>query len=242
MQMNYLNSLYYTFIPAAAVILSLIIGLSIKPRGIVIQMIQALAAGILLAGIAVELLPQLHFSQYGLSLSIAVLLGLVLMLILGRLNPACCSSEEKSTSLSAFISGFSIEFTINGLVIVLSVLASQFASMLTAISLAICCFVCGLSVTTRCMTVELSKQRTSMTVSLMALLFPVGGLLGMLFLNHISMLWAEEIMAFGMGVLLYIATADLLLEGFKSKSYWPKISLYLGFLLIVCINAYSHTL
>ena len=165
---------------------------------------------------------------------------LLLMLGISQLNPDCCNTEAKASPILPLVTGFSIEFLINGLVIVMAVLASQFASMITAISLAICCFVCGLTVTTRFIMVGFITKRTVISVSLMALLFPVGGVIGLLFLNHLSSFWMEEIIAFGMAILLYIATADLLLEGLKGKSNWPKVSFYFGFLLIILINARVH--
>jgi len=122
-------------------------------------------------------------------------------------------------------------------VIVLAILAGQFASFITAVSLAICCFVCGLSVTTRFISVGFSTRRTIASVLSMSALFPIGGLLGLFFLLHLSSFWMQEIIAFGLAVILYVATADLLLEGFKNNSAWAKVSFYAGFILILIINA-----
>ncbi len=237
--MNHTNpiSVFYTFLPTGAVLLALILSLSYKPKGLMINVIQAFSAGILLAGIAVDLLPQLNFSTDGFSLSIAILLGLLLMLGLTKLNPACCANENKITSLLPFVTTFSLEFFINGIVIVLSALAGQFVSMVTAISLSICCFVCGLAITTRFITVRFAAIPTTLFISLMALLFPLGGLLAYLFLLHLPTIWISDMIAFGIGVLLYITTTDLLIAGFKPKNYWPKIMFYFGFLLILWIKA-----
>ncbi len=236
-QANAINSVYYTLLPTCAVALALLAGITIKPRGVLIDIIQALAAGILLACVATELLPQLKFSQHSMSLTFSILAGLALMLSLSQINPGCCSAKSSSTPLTPFVTGFSIEFTINGLVIVLAVLAGHFAALITAVSLAICCFVCGLSVTTRFMQVGFSLRRTLLSVLVMSMLFPIGGLLGLVFLLHLSGFWRQEIVAFGLAVILYVAIADLLLEGFKNNSAWAKIAFYFGFLLILIINA-----
>lgn len=138
-----MTSILYTLIPTCAVLLALLLGLASKPKGLMLNFIQAFSAGILLASIAVDLLPQLNFSHYGISLSISMLVGLLLMLGLAKLIPNCCSSENKTAPLLPFTTGFSLEFFINGAVIVLSALAGQFVSIIVAISLGICCFVCG---------------------------------------------------------------------------------------------------
>ena len=234
------HSFYNTLIPAMAVILSLITGLTTKPKGIMVQITQALAAGILLACIAGELLPKLNFTQNPVSLSLAVISGLTLMLILSRINPGCCSSTQTATPLLPFITGFAIEFAINGLVIVLTVTASAFASLITAISLSICCFVCGLTVTTRLLHSGYNAKHTTASMLAMSTLFPLGGLFGFFSLQHLSAFWNTEIIGFGMAILLYIATADLLISGFNSKSNLPKVSFFAGFLLIVILQSMTH--
>lgn len=228
---------YYTLIPSAAVLLALVLALSIKPRGIMINMIQAFSGGILLAGIAVDLLPQLDFSSYDLSLSVSMLLGLLLMLGLSKLNPNCCTTETHNSPLAPFVTGFSLEFLINGIVIVLSALAGQFVSIITAISLGICCFVCGMAVTTRLITVNMSTKKIATSMFLMALLFPVGGVLSALFLFKLPHIWIEDVIAFGVAVLLYITVFDLILSGFRAKGSLPKMVFFIGFIMILLIKA-----
>lgn len=233
----HMSAVYYTLIPAFAVLLSLVLGLLARPKGLMINSIQALAAGTLFAVISTELLPQLDFSHSWLSLSIAIFLGLLLMLALSKLNPNCCNSEVKTAPLAPFITGFSVEFFINGMVIVLSALAGHFTVFITSISLSVCCFVCGLSVTTRFHSVGFSNGKNSISVFLMALTFPIGGLLGVLFLSQLPQIWIKDVIAFGMAILLYILTADLILEGFKPKSQRPKLLFYVGFVAILLIKS-----
>ena len=228
---------YYTFIPSVAVLLALVLALSVKPRGLMINLIQAFSGGILLAGISIDLLPQLDFSAYDLSLSLSMLLGLLLMLGLSKLNPSCCSTESSSSSLAPFVTGFSIEFFINGIVIVLSALAGQFVSIITAISLGICCFVCGMAVTTRFITVKMNTKKIVTNMFLMASLFPVGGLLSALFLFKLPHIWIEDVIAFGVAVLLYITVFDLIVSAFKVKSSLPKVVFFIGFMIILLIKA-----
>ena len=232
-----ITSVFYTLIPTGAVLLALLLGLSCKPKGLMINFIQAFSAGILLASIAVDLLPQLNFSRYGISLSISMLAGLLLMLGLAQLSPNCCSSENKTAPLLPFTTGFALEFFINGAVIVLSTLAGQFVSIVVAISLGICCFVCGLAVVTHFISVGLPFAKVTFSVFFMALLFPIGGIVAYLFISHLSTMWSGNMIAFGMAILLYIITTDLLVGGFKPKSHWSKILFYLGFLIILWIKA-----
>ncbi len=234
------SSIYYTLIPVVTVLLALGFGLSIKPKGLLINIIQALAAGTLLCVVASELLPQIKFAGNGVSLSLALTLGMLLMIGLSRLNPGCCGSDASKTPLTPFVAGFSLEFFINGIVIVLSVLAGHFASIIAALSLSACCFVCGLSITTRFISVGFSTRKTIISVFFMALAFPAGGIISYFLLTRLANNWIQDIIAFSIAVLLYIATADLLKEGFKPKSSWPKVSFYAGFLLILLVKAYLN--
>jgi zinc transporter ZupT len=239
-QIIHIHDVFLTLIPAASVIVALVLGLSARPRGLLIQVIQSLAAGVLLACVATQLLPVLNFSQHSGSLSVAIALGLFLMLGLARLNPGCCSQKAAASPLLPFVTGFSIEFFMNGVIIVLAGLASYQAAMMAAFSLAVCCFVCGLSVTTRLLTHNLKQKRVVWGVLCMAALFPVGGLLAYWGLSKLSSYWMGEVMAFCLAVLFYIATADLLPEGIKGSSVWPKISLFSGFVLIVVLHAHPQ--
>ncbi len=233
-----LAPLYYSLIPTGSVLIALMIALYIQPKGLMIASIQAFAAGFLLAVVASELLPKLHFSHHPFALSIAFLLGLLLMLLLARLSPNCCSAEESTEPLLPFITGFCIEFFVNGVIIVLSALAGHYSCMLVAISLATCCFVCGLTITTRFIAVGYSQRKTTFNVGLMSLLFPVGGLLGLWFLYRVSTMWIECLIAVGLSVLLYIATVDLLPVGFKTKRLLPKVLFFIGFLTILLIGCH----
>ncbi len=230
-------AVYYTLIPALAVLMALFLGLLAPPKGLMVNSIQALAGGTLLAVISAELLPQLNFSHSWHSLSIAILLGLLLMLALSKLNPNCCNYEVKTAPLAPFIAGFVAEFFVNGMVIVLSALVGHFTVVITAISLSVCCFVCGLSVTTRFHSVGFPAGRSLVSVFLMTLAFPIGGLLGALFLSHVPQIWIKDVIAFGMAILLYVVTSDLIIEGFKPKSWWPKFLFYIGFVAILLIKS-----
>lgn len=232
-----ITPIFYTLLPVTAILLALILGLLCKPKGLMLNLIQAFSAGILLAGIAVDLLPQLNFLHYSFSLSIAMLLGLILMLGLTKLNPICCANENKTSPLLPFVTAFALEFFINGVVIILAALASQFIAIITALSLSICCFVCGLTITTRFLSLHFATEKIILFIFLMTLLFPIGGILAYLFLLQLPSIWINDMIAFSIGILLYITTADLLISGLKPQSHWPKVMFYLGFLIILWIKA-----
>lgn len=231
------HTLLYTLFPTATILIGTLITLITKPKGLFIPVIQALAAGVLLAGIATELLPKLDFHHYSFSLTLSFLVGLLLMLGLSQLNPGCCGST-KNKPLTPFVTAFALEFFINGVTITLSGTVSPIAGFLVGISMGICCFVCGTSVAVRFHSQGFSHFRNIASMTLLALLPVVGGVVTLGLLKQMPPIFTSDIIAFGIAVLLYIATADLLLGAFKNENNWVKISFFLGFILIPILGAH----
>jgi zinc transporter ZupT len=231
-----LHLLSYTLFPVVTIFLGAVMTLLTRPKGVFIHVIQALAGGVLLAGIATELLPRLSFAEHGASLIVAFVLGLVLMLALNQLNPGCCSGK-RGGSFAAFVLAFALEFFLNGILIVLAGVVSTLAGFLTGVSMAACCFVCGISVAVRFREKAFSSVASLSFMFLLALLPLVGGLLCLLLFRDASTIVTDDIIAFGMSVLLYIATTDLIVGAFKSESAWVKVSFFLGFIMIPVIAA-----
>jgi zinc transporter ZupT len=228
---------FYSLIPMLTAWLAITLTLTAKPRGIGINLIQAFSAGILLAGISAELLPKLNFHQHALPISIALLAGLGLMLLLAKLNPGCCSSKVKDAPLAPFITAFSIEFFLTGVLIVLAGSVSHMAALIVAISLSICSLVCGMTVATRFITVGHSTAQAVFQAFCMSLLFPIGGILTWALLGSLSGVGVEILIAFGVGVLLYLATADLLMAAYEKHNGILKVAFFIGFLLILILHA-----
>ena len=228
--------LLYTLLPMGAICLAALFVMSLRPRGIFINAIQAFSAGILLAGISLELFPKLDLNQYGLAVSITLLCGLVLMLLLHKLSPGCCGDKARSMPLSPFLAAFCVEFFLNGIIITLSGLAGHLAAFIVALSLGICCFVCGMSVATRLLSRKFSRKLTWFCCFMMSLLLPLGGFLASLFVAHMSIVWIDSVIAFGIGVLLYLATADLLIEAFQKPNSSLRVIFFLGFIVVILIK------
>lgn len=224
---------YYTLIPMLSIWLSAVLTVAAKPKGLFVNIMQAFSAGIILASVALTLLPHLTLSGHLYSISISVLAGLALMLLLKRLNPDCCHSDNNTASLTPFLTAFAIEFFMNGVLITLAGTASHTTALLIAISLAICCFICSATVASRLTHTGMKRARAIVIVMLMGALTPLAGLLSMSLLPMLTTTCIDMLLAFGIAILLYIATADLLLGAYKSKSDWVPIGFFIGFLVII---------
>lgn len=230
-----------TAIPMIAVLIASFLMISYRPQGLWLNAIRVFAGGTLLAVIAQDLLPQLQITLYPTQIIGAMVLALLVMAGLNQINSSCCSHSEPSTPLSTFIIAFGLEFFINGLLIAFASLSTPMTGWLIAISLAMCCFSCGMAVASRLAAASWTRLSMSLTMVALAILFPIGAVIAMLFLNHISMRWYDAILAFSMTILLYITSVDLITPGFKQPHFRLKIIFFTAFIVFIAITAFKGT-
>lgn len=230
--MQYSHVLLFCLFPVATIFTAGLLVFVVKPKPRFVHVIQAFAAGVLLAGIATELMPRLNFHQHPALLTIAFFAGLALMLGLNKLNPGCCGGGNPHKPLAPFITAFALEFFINGILIALAGVVSLLAGMLVGISMAICCFVCGTAVAVRLHEKQYGARAHALVMLSLALLPIIGGVLSLLLLIHLPGTVISAILAFGVSVLLYIASADLLLSALKENGSFVKIAFFCGFIVI----------
>ena len=78
-----------------------------------------------------------------------------------------------------------------------------------------------------------------MVILAMALLCPIGGALGVWFIPTVSLAVLDAIIAFGLGVLVYICLFDLILPGFESSQARFRFVFLVGFILVLLLQAWS---
>ena len=200
---------------------------------------RVFAGGVLLYCVGGHFLPMLHLKQEAWPIGLLLLLSWVLMAWLKHLHPSCCHSKAQTQSpLGVFLFGFAFEFLINGILIAMAAMAGHLAAISIAFSLALCMFSCGLTVALRLI------QTTSVPATLiamigMALLCPLGGLLGVWILPTLSTFWLSCLMSFGLGILLYILIFDLIVPGFEQQTARLSFTFLIGFLVTMLLQAVS---
>lgn len=224
----------FTLIPVVATIAGGAIAAYRPPGKNMTSYVQHFAAGVVLAAVAGELLPDVVESGRFL---FAVILGFALGLasMLGvKLLSARVVQGEGSTSLVATAG---VDIFIDGLVIGIGFVAGGGAGTLLILALTVELLFLGLSVAASLGESGASPGRVIGTTSGLALLVMVGAAASVILLGGASEGVVTAVLAFGSVALLYLVTEELLVEAAEGEeTAWDAAILFLGFLLVLVIE------
>lgn len=224
-----MNALSLTFIPVIAVFLGAAAAMLRQPGPAFVSAMQHLAAGVVFAAAATEVLPSVIHGSSPIATFAGGAIGVAVMLLLKTL-------EGRATGRMAFLVATGIDIFIDGLVLGLSFLAGDQAGLLLTIALTLEVLFLGLTVAVELQASAYSKLRIAITIGLVGLLLPLGALIAM----PVGQLAPEMIvafLAFGLMALLYLVTEELLTEAHENPDS-PLITamFFVGFLGLVLIE------
>ena len=224
-----MHAVAFTLIPVAAVLLGSLIAVLWRPSDRLVGAMQHLAAGVVFAAAAAEILPQVMHEGSPAATFIGGALGILVMLSLKAV-------EDRAKGPVAMLSAVGIDILIDGLVLGLAFVAGAKAGLLLTIALTFEVLFLGLTVTTELHETVRSKVRiVAITVGI-AMLLPIGAALA----SPVATLPPAVIagfLSFGLMALLYLVTEELLVEAHE-KPDSPLISamFFIGFLGLLLVE------
>ncbi|WP_010165233.1 ZIP family metal transporter [Sphingomonas sp. PAMC 26617] len=224
-----MQAILFTLIPVAAVLLGSLVAVTRRPSEAVVSAMQHLAAGVVFAAAAVEILPQVMHEGSPIATFIGGAIGIVVMLSLKAI-------EGRAKGPIAMLGAVGVDILIDGLVLGLAFIAGGKAGILLTIALTLEVLFLGLTVTTELGETIRSKARiVAITVGI-ALLLPIGAALA----TPVALLPPIIIagfLSFGLMALLYLVTEELLVEAHE-KPDTPLISamFFVGFLGLLLVE------
>lgn len=222
-------NLTFTLIPVAAVLLGAIFAILRQPGPKLVSAVQHLAAGVVFAAAAAEILPQVKHGQSLWATFIGGTLGVFVMLSVKAL-------EGRWKGPMGMVSAIGIDMFVDGLVLGLAFLAGEKAGVLLTIALTLEVLFLGLTVTAELGETVRSRGRIVAVSVALALLLPLGTLVA----TPVALLPPQVItafLAFGLIALLYLVTEELLVEAHE-KPDSPLITamFFVGFLALLLIE------
>jgi ZIP family zinc transporter len=224
-----MTALAYTIIPVLAVLIGAIFAVWRRPGPKLTSAIQHLAAGVVFAAAATEILPDVMHGQAPLATLAGGAAGVFVMLGLKSL-------EGRVRGPLALIGAIGTDLLIDGLVLGLAFIAGAKAGLLLTIALTLEVLFLGVTVTEELGETVTSKLRIVAITTALALLMPLGTLLALPVAGFPPVV-ISGFLSFGLVALLYLVTEELLVEAHE-KPDSPLISamFFVGFLSLLLLE------
>ena len=224
-----MQAVAFTLIPVVAVLIGSLFAVSRRPSDAFVSAMQHLAAGVVFAAAAAEILPQVMHEGSPIATFTGGALGIVVMLSLKAL-------EGRASGPIAMLGAVAVDILIDGLVLGLAFVAGGKAGVLLTIALTLEVLFLGLTVTTEFGETIKSKARIIAITMGIALLLPIGAAIATPVATFPPVVIAG-FLSFGLMALLYLVTEELLVEAHE-KPDTPLISamFFIGFLGLLLIE------
>ena len=196
-------------IPAAALVIGVVGGYWLRPGPRMRSACQHLAAGIIFAAVATELVPEMVKDPTWFALLGGFAAGVALML---GIRVIASDTEESDTPRIGMIAGLGIDLAVDGLLVALALGAGAARGLVLASGVGFETLFLGLALAATCrgkMT-WLVGSTIGLTVALI-----LGGLLGFILLDQLNGPWQLALLSFGAAALLYLVTEELLVEAHR---------------------------
>ncbi|KQU46936.1 transporter [Sphingomonas sp. Leaf339] len=224
-----MQAVAFTLIPVVAVLIGSLFAVSRRPSDAFVSAMQHLAAGVVFAAAAAEILPQVMHEGSPIATFTGGALGILVMLSLKAL-------EGRASGPIAMLGAVAVDILIDGLVLGLAFVAGGKAGVLLTIALTLEVLFLGLTVTTELGETIKSKTRIIGITMGIALLLPIGAAIATPVATFPPVVIAG-FLSFGLMALLYLVTEELLVEAHE-KPDTPLISamFFIGFLGLLLIE------
>lgn len=231
-----LKVLLLAMLPVAAAVVGAVIAALRPPPPIIRSYIQHLAAGVVFAVVAVELLPDItsHNEEY-VAVAIGFLLGVVSML---AIKTASHKLEGKGGEFPAgLLVGVGVDILLDGFLIGVGFAAGAQEGVALTIALTLEMLSLGLSVAVELGQAGQERHKVILITTLLFSIILVGAGLGSVLVQTLSVAALEVVLSFGLAALLYLVTEELLVEAHKEPETPIATGMFfVGFLIFLLLG------
>ena len=200
------------------------------------SVIQHLAAGIVFAATALELLPQ-ERKQAAVPVVIGFAVGLGLMLLVRHLAGAIEKRQGAQRYPFGLLTVTALDLVIDGLVLGIAFSSGQKTGVLLAAALTLEVLFLSLSVSAALSKAGTGRTQTMLVPPGLALLLGLSAAVSRLLFSHLSPFAFTVLLGIGTVALLYLVTEELLVEAHEvPETSWAISAFFLGFLLFLVIE------
>ncbi|MFG1401853.1 ZIP family metal transporter [Xanthobacter sediminis] len=233
-----LNLVWPTLIPAILAMLGALLGTVWRPGPHTRSSVQHFTAGVVLAAVGAELLPELGAAP-PLGMALGFLLGggamLAIRALVGEEEDDEAEGAPAGRGSTGLMVTVGVDLLVDGLLCAVTLAAVPESGLVVVAALSLEVFFLGLATV-----VTLGGGGPAMAkMSGLALLVPVGALIGAAAFSALPAVMQTGILAFATAALLYLVAEELLAEaheGTRDNTYSAG-AFFLGFLAVLLLNA-----
>ena len=228
--------LIYICIPTVLMLVGSLLAFYRSPGPKLTSIVQHFAGGVVIAAVAIELLPKI-IDQSKWLLTIGFLAGVALMMLVEWIGRRTKSVIKPGMLPRSMVLTVAIDVFIDGLLIGVSFLASVRSGIIISVALALELLFLGLSTSASMANQQVPRLKGVLVAIGIALLVPIAAITGYHFVAKMPVQVHYLIMAFGVAALLYLVTEELLIEAHElSETPIATLAFFIGFLAILLIS------
>ncbi len=241
MQIDLADATLVIVVPAAAMVVGAAAGLWKQPGPQLRSGLQHLAAGIIFAAVAIELVPPLLAGPSWVAMAIGFALGVVVMLgirtVAGEKDSEVGAAGSRSPASMVAVVG--VDLFVDGLLVALALGTGEQGGFVLAAAISFETFSLGLAIAATLCARRSLLIGTAITTSLLLI---AGGILGIMLIGCLSDPWRLGMIAFGTAALLYLVVEELLVEAHEGNSDTNVATslFFVGFGITLAIAAVSR--
>ncbi len=221
--------------PIAAGIIGSFVAVRRTPPASLVAGVQHLAAGVVMAAVAVEVLPDLRERGPLWLVVIGFSCGVTLLVVLERFEGE--EPEAGGVVPVSFLIVLGVDLFIDGLLVGAGAVVSTSTAVLVTIALTLEVLFLGVATSLQLTTAGVARTRAALITSSLTVLIGIGALLGALVLPHAGSGTLTVVLALAAAALLWLVVEELLVEAHETPHRpWMAVMFFVGFLTIYCLD------
>ena len=227
----------YALIPGLAIAIGGVLAARYPPGPRIRSIFQHVAAGVVFAAVAGELLPEITAMHDVTGVIAGFAIGIALMLALRKLTKPASRQAESDLNTKGLVITVGVDLLIDGLLVGIGFAAGAEVGVLVTIALTLEVLFLGLATAASLARAGASQTQLVVTSIGLGALIVLSAIAGAVILGGISGTPYAAVLGFGSAALLYLVTEELLVEAHEvPETPLATASFFVGFLVLLVIE------
>ena len=220
--------------PVLAGIIGATVAVIRSPSAALVAGVQHFAAGVVMAAVAGEVLPDLRARGPLWAIIVGFSTGVALLVLLRQFEDD--EPDGPSALPVGFLGAVAVDLFIDGVLVATGARVSSRTAVIIAIALTLEVLFLGLAVALRLAGSGVSKVRAAVITGGLSLVTAVGAVVGALVLGGAGNTVLSLVLAFAAAALLWLVVEELLVEAHETPERpWMAVMFFAGFLTLYCL-------